>query len=227
MRGIDGFSNLLLKGYADKLDKQGKDYLERVRNATQQMGQLIDELLKLSRIARVEMRREKVNLSGLAASIADELHSSNPDRNVEFIIHEGLIEEGDPHLLEIALQNLLGNAWKYSRNKQTATIEFGTLMRDNAKVYFVRDNGAGFDMRYVNKLFGAFQRLHSTNEFEGTGIGLATVKRVIHRHGGNVWAEGKVNEGATFWFSLPNEKVIGHTFKEETGSGRIGEWVKE
>ncbi|MCL5035183.1 MAG: GAF domain-containing protein [Bacteroidetes bacterium] len=202
LRGIDGFSNLLLKGYAGKLDRQGKDYLERVRNATQQMGQLIDELLKLSRIARVEMRREKVNLSVIAASIADELRSTNPDRSVEFMIQENLIEEGDPHLLEIALQNLLGNAWKYSRNKQTATIEFGTLMRDNAKVYFVRDNGAGFDMRYVNKLFGAFQRLHSMTEFEGTGIGLATVLRIIHRHGGNIWAEAELNKGATFYFTL-------------------------
>ncbi len=202
LRGIDGFSNLLLKGCADKLDKQGKDYLQRVRNATQQMGQLIDELLKLSRIARVEMRREKVNLSVMAASIADELRSTNPDRNVEFMIQENLIEEGDPRLLEIALQNLLGNAWKYSRNKQTTAIEFGTFMRDSAKVYFVRDNGAGFDMRYVNKLFGAFQRLHSMAEFEGTGIGLATVQRIIHRHGGNIWAEAGLNKGATFYFTL-------------------------
>ncbi len=202
LRGIDGFSNLLLKDYGDKVDGQGKDYLQRVRNATQHMGQLIDELLKLSRITRVEMRREKVNLSGLAATIVDELHGTNPDRHVEFIIQEGLIEEGDPHLLEIALQNLLNNAWKYSRNKQTATIEFGSLVRDNSKVYFVRDNGAGFDMRYVDKLFGAFQRLHSANEFEGTGIGLATVQHIIHRHGGNVWAEGEVNNGATFYFTI-------------------------
>ncbi|MFH1154411.1 MAG: PAS domain S-box protein [Pseudomonadota bacterium] len=200
LRGIDGFSQILLEEYQDKVDEQGKDYLQRVRLAAQRMAQLIDDLLGLSRVTRSVMMVQEVNLSRMAQEIADDLQKTNPERRVEFVIHEGIKAQGDGQLLRIVLGNLLGNAWKFTSNHPTARIEFGLQQQEETPVYFVRDDGAGFDMKYVQKLFGAFQRLHTAAEFPGTGIGLATVQRIVHRHGGNVWAKGAVEKGATFFF---------------------------
>jgi light-regulated signal transduction histidine kinase (bacteriophytochrome) len=205
LRSIDGFSQALLDDYADRLDDQGRTHLDRVRAATQRMGQLIDDLLKLSRVTRVEMRHEAVNLSDLGASVAADLRKRQPERDAEVVIQPGLTARGDARLLRVALENLLDNAWKFTGKRPQARIEFGALTRNNELTYFVRDNGAGFDMAFADKLFGAFQRLHAAAEFQGTGIGLATVQRIIHRHGGKVWAEGAVGNGATFYFTLPTE----------------------
>ena len=202
LRGIDGFSQALLEDYADRLDGEGQDYLRRIRAATQRMARLIDDLLNLSRITRAGLRREPVDLSAIARSVAEQLARSHPGRKVEFRIAEGVKAEGDPHLLRVALENLLGNAWKFTGKTPAARVEFGVTEADGAPAYFVRDNGAGFDMAYAGKLFGAFQRLHDAREFEGTGIGLATVQRVVRRHGGRVWAEGAPGLGATFYFTL-------------------------
>jgi light-regulated signal transduction histidine kinase (bacteriophytochrome) len=202
LRSIDGFSQALLEDYADKLDAQGKDFLRRVRAASQHMAQLIDDLLKLSRITRTEMRYEQVDLTAIARKISAELKEMEPDRSVDFIIGEGITAYGDASLLRVVLVNLLNNAWKFTEKHPHATIEFGTRQEEGQRIYFVRDDGAGFDMAYVNKLFAPFQRLHVSTEFEGTGIGLATIQRIIHRHGGSVWAEGKVEKGATFSFTL-------------------------
>lgn len=202
LRAIDGFSHALLEDYVDRLDKQGRDYLQRVRAATQRMAQLIDDMLKLSRVTRAEVSREEVDLSVLAQEIIAELNRVQPDRKVEFAIASELKARGDSRLLRIALENLLSNAFKFTRPHPKARIEFGVMEKDGKPVYFVRDDGVGFDMAYVDKLFGAFQRLHDTREFPGTGIGLAIVQRVIYKHGGKVWAEGEVEKGATFYLSL-------------------------
>ena len=202
LRSIDGFSQALLKDYNDNLDETGKDFLRRVRAASQKMANLIDDLLKLSRIARSEMHRERVNLTMVARETAEELQKTQPARRVEFIIADGVTAYGDPHLLRVGMENLLGNSWKFTGKNPAARIEFGATHGDGRAVYYIRDNGVGFDMAYADKLFGAFQRLHPNSEFEGMGIGLATVQRIIHRHNGRVWAEGKINEGATFYFSL-------------------------
>ncbi|OPZ82864.1 MAG: Phytochrome-like protein cph1 [bacterium ADurb.Bin429] len=202
LRSIDGFSKVLLERYSELLDERGRDYLDRIRAAAQRMGQLIDDLLGLSRIGRREMRRETVNLSSLATEILTELHEREPDRIVETVITPDAVAEGDPELLRIVLTNLLGNAWKFTREREITRIEFGVSVRDHQRAYFIRDNGAGFDMAYVDKLFSPFQRLHTETEFPGTGIGLAIVQRIIHRHGGMVWAESAVGEGATFTFTL-------------------------
>ena len=202
LRSIDGFSQVLLEDYSGKLDKEGKDYLQRVRSASQRMAELIDDILNLSRVTRSEMRRETVDLSALAQTIATELRQSQPERQVEFIITPGLVVTADAHLLRVALENLLGNAWKFTKKQPRARIEFGYAETGGQSAYFVRDNGVGFDMAYAGKLFGAFQRLHSPSEYEGTGIGLATVQRIIHRYGGNIWAESAVDQGATFYFTL-------------------------
>ena len=202
LRGIDGFSQALLEDYSERLDDQGLDYLRRVRAATQRMSRLIDDLLGLSRITRSELRREAVDLSGLARSVVEQLREAQPGRQVEFRVADGLSAQGDARLLRIALENLLGNAWKFSSKTAGAVIEFGATEAGGEDVYFVRDNGAGFDMNYASKLFGAFQRLHDVREFEGTGIGLATVQRIVRRHGGLVWAEGEPGRGATFYFTL-------------------------
>jgi signal transduction histidine kinase len=205
LRSIDGFSEALAEDYADKLDAEAKDFLQRIRAGTQRMGQLIDDLLNLSRVARSEIKADQVDLSTLAHIIATELRKTNPGREVEFLVDKGITAIGDRRLLRIALENLIGNAWKFTAKRPSARIEFGVNGDNGLRTYFVRDNGAGFDMEYANKLFGAFQRLHKTTEFNGTGIGLATVQRIIHRHSGCIWAEAKVEQGATFYFTLGND----------------------
>ena len=202
LRGIDGWTLAFLEDYAQGLDKQGRGYLERVRTETQHMGQLIDDLLSLSRVGRAEMQREPVDLSALAWVIIDRLRETGPERRVEFAIQEGLTAVGDPQLLEVALSNLLDNAWKFTGKRAGGVIEFGRVFPEGQPVFFVRDNGAGFDPAHADKLFGAFQRLHKASEFPGTGIGLATVQRIVHRHGGRVWAEAVADRGATFFFTL-------------------------
>ena len=203
LRSIDGFSQALLEDYQDQLDEVGQDYLRRVRAATQRMGQLIDDILDLSRITRSEMDRQRVDLSELAERVARTLEQTQPDREVEFVIAKNVIVAGDQQLLHLALENLIGNAWKFTQNQGHVKIEFGLVNQEGQHVYFVRDNGVGFDMAYADKLFGPFQRLHSQQAFEGTGIGLATVQRIIHRHSGQIWAKSRVGEGATFYFTLP------------------------
>jgi light-regulated signal transduction histidine kinase (bacteriophytochrome) len=202
LRSIDGFSQAVLEDYADKLDQEGREHLHRVRASSQRMGELIDNLLSLSGVTRRDLRLETVNLSELARNIAAELQQSQPERQVTFAIAEGLQATADGGLMRVVLENLIGNAWKFSGKRADAKIEFGVVQDNGSPAYFLRDDGAGFDMAHADKLFGAFQRLHGTAEFPGTGIGLATVQRVIHRHGGKVRAEGKVNEGATFYFTL-------------------------
>ena len=202
LRSVDGFSKAILEDYADKLDEQGKDYLQRVRAASQRMAQLIDDLLNLSRVTRSDMRCEPVNLSALAQTIAEELKKTQPGRQVEFVIKEGLTVNGDARLLKLVLENLLSNSWKFTAKHTSARIEFGVERPDGKFAYFVRDDGAGFDMAYVEKLFTPFQRLHAPTEFLGTGIGLALVQRIIHRHGGRVWAKGEVEKGAKIYFTL-------------------------
>jgi len=202
LRAIDGFSLALLEDYGDRLDSGGRGHLRRVRAASQRMGQLIDDLLKLSRLTRDEMRHEAVDLSALTREIATELQQVQPGRRVEFVITPGLVTTGDARLLRVVLANLLGNAWKFTAKRSQARIEFGLVEVEGQPAYFVRDDGVGFDMTYASKLFGAFQRLHTATEFEGNGIGLATVRRVVQRHGGRVWATGTVDKGATFYFTL-------------------------
>jgi light-regulated signal transduction histidine kinase (bacteriophytochrome) len=203
LRGIDGWSQALFEDYHDKLDEQGQQYIERVRLEAQRMGHLIDDMLKLSRLTRVEINKEQVNLTALAWNIIGRLKRDTPQRHVEFNVQAGLMAEGDSHLLESALDNLLGNAVKFTgKRADDALVEFGQTELEGQRVFFVRDNGAGFDMAYAQKLFGAFQRMHKASEFPGTGVGLAIVQRIIHRHGGLVWAESKPGHGAVFYFTL-------------------------
>jgi DNA-binding response OmpR family regulator len=202
LRSIDGFSQALLEDYADKLDDMGQQYLRYVRESAQQMAELIDNLLDLSRITRSELVRGALDLTSIAHEVTGRLRRQNPKQDVSAVVADGLLAEGDARLLTVVFENLLGNAWKFSSKRADATIEVGAVDRAARRAFFVRDNGAGFDMAYAAKLFGVFQRLHSSAEFEGTGIGLATVQRIIHRHGGRVWAEGEVGRGATFFFTL-------------------------
>ncbi|MEW5870543.1 MAG: GAF domain-containing protein [Chloroflexota bacterium] len=202
LRGIDGYGRLLLDEHVGKLDEEARFYLNNIRQATQQMGQLINDLLKLSRVTRAEMRRTQVNLSSMAVDVIADLRKQDVQRQIQVSIQPGLVVNGDENLLRIVLQNLLGNAWKFTGKTQQAHIEFNTLQRKGETIYYVRDNGAGFSMQYADKLFAPFQRLHGAQEFEGTGIGLATVKRIIHRHGGEIWAEAEIGKGATFYFTL-------------------------
>jgi len=202
LRGIDGFSQALLEDCATALDAQGREFLDRIRAAAQRMGQLIDDLLNLSRVTRAQLKTEELGLTTIAEDVLKELAQTQPQRQIELVVHPAVTGMGDPALLRIVLVNLLGNAWKFTGKVQNARIEFGIEQTDQGEAFFVRDNGAGFDMSYVHKLFGAFQRLHATTEFPGTGIGLATVQRIIHRHGGQVWAQSQVGQGASFYFTL-------------------------
>ena len=202
LRGIDGFSLALLEDYADKLDEEGRDYLHRVRAGTQRMGILIDDMLNLSRVTRTELKLEKTDLGAITRCIAADLQNTQPQRRVEVRIEEGLEAFVDSHLMRIVLENLLGNAWKFTSKREAACIEFGRTEHDAGFIYYIRDDGAGFDPAYADRLFGAFQRLHDKSEFAGTGVGLATVQRIIHRHGGRIWAESAVDRGATFYFTL-------------------------
>ncbi|HXB21842.1 MAG TPA: PAS domain S-box protein [Candidatus Solibacter sp.] len=202
LRAIDGFSLALLEDCGDKIDGEGKRHLQRVRAATVRMGHLIDDLLQVARISRSEMGRDSVNLSLLAEEVAAQMREAAPDRHVAFVIAPGLMAQGDRNLLRIVLENLLSNSWKFTARQSHPQIEFGMQPRDGEAVYFVRDNGVGFDMQYATKLFGVFQRLHSEGEFPGTGIGLATVQRIVHRHGGRIWVEASVGKGAAFYFVL-------------------------
>lgn len=202
LRGIDGFGQLLLEEYGERLDAQGHDYLKRMRSAAQRMGTLIDDILELSRVTRKSMGREAVDLSRLAADILDNKAKSDPQRQVETSVAPGCTANGDAQLLRILLENLIENAWKYSRNAAPARIEFGQEDIDGEQAFVVRDNGVGFDMRYAGRLFAPFQRLHKPEEFEGTGIGLASAARIVHRHGGRIWAEAETGKGATLRFTL-------------------------
>jgi signal transduction histidine kinase len=199
---IDGFSQALLEDYHDKLDDQGKHYLDRMHNGVKRLAAIIDDLLILSRVSRGEMDKESVDLTAIAQNITDELQRTDTTRNVKFSIATGLSAFGDANLLRLLLENILGNAWKYTSKKQDAIIEMGELEQDGKQVFFVKDNGTGFNMEYVDKIFLPFQRLHSAGQFPGTGIGLATVKRIINRHGGEIWAEGEEEKGATFYFTI-------------------------
>ncbi len=202
LRSIDGFSKALEVDYVDKLDSHGKDYFQRIRRASRHMSQLINDLLNLSRITRSNLTFGIVDLSTMVEKIATDLRNLHPEKKVELIVPSEVKAKGDENLLFIALDNLISNAWKFTKKTPHARIEFGVNNHDGKDVYFLRDNGAGFEMEYVDKLFAAFQRLHDKSEFEGTGIGLATVQRIIHRHGGSIWAEGEVEHGATFYFTL-------------------------
>ena len=202
LRAIDGFSQALIEDYGERLDGEGLRYLERVRQAAQRMAGLIDDLLTLSRVTRTELRRTRVDLSALAHALLDGWQRVEPGRRVDLVIAPGIVVDADPQLTSIALDNLLGNAWKFTAKRADARIELGVQDGDGELAYFVRDNGAGFDMAYRDKLFGVFQRLHTEVEFPGTGIGLATVARITQRHRGRVWANSVVGEGATFYFTL-------------------------
>ncbi|WP_052640143.1 sensor histidine kinase [Zavarzinella formosa] len=206
LRALDGFSDELLRGYGEQFDDKGRHYLQRVRAGTRRMGELIDDLLRLSRLSRGNIRSERVDLSGLAQAVAAELRQSEPDRRVFIDIGPDLAGEGDPGLLKVVLANLMGNAWKFTGKKPEATIVFGRTEQKGLPAFFVRDDGAGFDMRHASKLFGAFQRLHPQRDFPGNGIGLATVQRIIRRHGGQIWAESLPGGGATFYFTLPEKE---------------------
>jgi PAS domain S-box-containing protein len=212
LRGINGWSQALLEDYRHQLDEKAQQYLARVLQESQHMGHLIDDLLDLSRLTRVELLHESVDLTSLAHKIASRLQESEPARKLDFVIQEGLTTGGDVRLLEIALSNLLNNAVKFTGLRPLARIEFGQTMFQDQPALYIRDNGVGFDMAYSQLLFGAFQRLHKHSEFPGSGIGLATVQRVLHRHGGSIWADSKLDEGATFYFTIgaePSPKMVG------------------
>ena len=205
LRAIDGFSQALMEDFTDQIPAAASDYLRRIVAATRRMADLIDGLLDLSRVSRAEMRWQEVDLSAMARQEAEALEKAEPRRRVEWVIPDSLLTRGDPRLLRVALDNLIGNAWKFTAGKESARIQLGQRTNGEGRAYFVADDGAGFDMAYAEKLFGAFQRLHSEREFEGTGIGLATVRRVINRHGGRIWAEAAPGHGATFFFTLGTE----------------------
>lgn len=221
LRGIDGFSQALMEQYSDKLDDQGKHYLNRVREGSQQMAKLIDDMLQLSRLTRGEMTVETIDLSTMAKVISQEFKAHKPTRQVEFVIADGLVAQGDKHLIQATLQNLFDNAWKYTSKHPTARIEFGLTEHTGQPAYFIKDDGVGFDMKYAGKLFGAFQRLHQATEFPGTGVGLATVARIIHRHGGEIWVQAEVEKGATFYFTLGN--VLNNTEGEKQNETKPSE----
>jgi PAS domain S-box-containing protein len=202
LRSMDGFSQAILDDYSDKLDDEGRKYLGYIRESAQHMAQLIDDILTLSRVSRSNVAIQKVDLSLLARRSLDRLQKSAPERSADITISEGLLADADPRLVGVLLDNLLGNAWKFTKNRPLTQVEVGQLQGEGQRTFFVRDNGAGFDMSYADKLFGPFQRLHSSREFEGTGIGLATVQRIINKHAGTIWAQSAVDQGATFFFTL-------------------------
>jgi light-regulated signal transduction histidine kinase (bacteriophytochrome) len=205
LRSIDGFSLAVIEDYAEKLDATGVDFLQRVRSASQEMGQLIDDLLSLSRMTRQALKKESVHLGKVAEHVVAELREQDPERSVAFTTSGELTVNADPRLMRVVLYNLIANAWKFTKHTEAPAIKFSSIDKDGQTTYRIEDNGAGFDMLYVDKLFAPFQRLHRTAEFSGTGIGLATVQRVIRRHGGTVWAAGAVGKGATFSFTLSPE----------------------
>ncbi len=205
LRSMEGFSQILLSKYSDKINSEVRDYLNRIRNSSRQMSQLIDDLLQLARITRKEVKKEKVNLSKLAKEEISRIRQQDKRRKADISIQEQVFAFGDRTLIRIALYNLLDNAWKFTGPRETACIEFGSSDGGQDEIYFVKDNGVGFDEKYKGKLFGAFQRLHSESEFPGTGIGLATVQRIIHKHEGEIWAESKLGKGATFYFTIPKD----------------------
>ncbi|MFP6640967.1 MAG: ATP-binding protein [Myxococcota bacterium] len=205
LRALDGFAEAIIDDYHDKLDDSGRLYLDRIRAATTRMASLIDDLLQLSRVGRREMMKGRVNLSDMAGLLVEELRNGEPDRKVVTTIDEDLVAIGDRRLLGVVMQNLLGNAWKFTGKNDHARIEVGRgVSKGGREQFFVRDNGAGFDMTYHDKLFAPFQRLHNSTDFPGAGVGLATVQRIIHRHRGRVWADSEVGAGSTFSFSLPS-----------------------
>jgi PAS domain S-box-containing protein len=203
LRGMNGFAHVLLETYKDKLDADGQDWLREILLNAQKMGDLIDGLLSLGRVTRSELRPERVDLSAMARETVDRLRAFEPRRVVDAAIADNLTADVDLRLARTLFENLLGNAWKFTANVGAASVAFGSTDVGGSPAYFVRDNGAGFDMAFAGKLFAPFQRLHTVDEFPGTGIGLATVQRIVHRHGGRIWAEGAVGEGATFYFTLP------------------------
>ena len=215
LRAIDGFSQALLEDYSEQLDDTGRDYLSRVRSGAQRMGRLIDDLLKLARVSRATLNQEVIDLSAIAEEIASELRAAEPGRSVDIRITSKLTAVGDMHLMRIVMENLLNNAWKYSSKREQARIEFGMRHYRGEVCYFVQDNGAGFDMAYAGKLFGAFQRLHDAKDYPGTGVGLATVQRIIHRHGGHIWADAAIDKGSTFYFTLAVPKELPHEYQTD------------
>jgi signal transduction histidine kinase len=202
LRSIDGFSQALIEDFPESVPEEARRYLSRIRASTQRMAQLIEDLLNLSRVSRAELQCQEVDVGGIARQVAAELQSREPARTVAVNVWDGMSANADARLLRAALENLIGNAWKFTGKAADPQIEVGALRDGGQTTYFVRDNGAGFDMAYANKLFGAFQRLHSANEYAGTGIGLATVQRIVHRHGGRIWADAKPGKGAVFFFTL-------------------------
>jgi light-regulated signal transduction histidine kinase (bacteriophytochrome) len=202
LRSIYSFSQILLEDYSEKLDSTGKSHLERVSSSAKRMGELIDDLLELSRVARADLSWDRVDLSAIARTILESFSRNEPERRVEWNVQDDLVLDVDGRLMKAALENLLGNALKFTAKMATARIEFGAEQREGGTVYFVRDNGAGFDMKHADKLFSPFKRLHGNDDFPGSGIGLATVHRIVDRHGGRIWAESSVGEGATFYFTI-------------------------
>jgi light-regulated signal transduction histidine kinase (bacteriophytochrome) len=205
LRSLDGFSRALLEDCGHSLTDTAQDHLRRIRAASQRMGQLIDDLLGLAHVSRVGLQRRPVDLTAIAGVVTEELRQGDPTRQAEITIAQEMRVSGDARLLQVLLQNLLQNAWKFTSTRPVARLECGQTTVNGVRAYFVRDNGVGFDMTYAHKLFGAFQRLHTTAEFPGSGIGLATVQRIVHRHGGRVWAESRIEQGTTFYFTLADE----------------------
>jgi light-regulated signal transduction histidine kinase (bacteriophytochrome) len=202
LRHIEGFTRIFMEDHGAEISPEGRKYLDRICSATKRMGEIIDALLKLSRISRRIICLEEVDLSGIAREIAADLTAAAPERPIEFIVEDGVTAHGDRQLFRVILDNLIGNAWKFTGKQEAARIEFGSETVQGVRAIFVRDNGAGFDAAYANKLFGVFQRLHRVDEYEGTGVGLATVQRLVHRLGGRIWAEGEVGRGAAFYFTI-------------------------
>jgi two-component system sensor histidine kinase/response regulator len=203
---IAGFSKALLESYRDQLDDRGRQYLDRIDHSANRMNDLVEDLLNFSRLTRLEMKEQYVDLSGIVRALSLELAARDPQRKVEFVIPDGVAAWGDPTLLRAAMLNLLENSWKFTRKHATTSIEFGMTETPHGRAYFLRDDGAGFDMAQAGRLFNPFQRLHKDSDFEGTGIGLATVDRIVRRHGGRIWAEGEIERGAAFYFTLRQEK---------------------